>query len=76
MTGDVGRLAISSNGPMICDENNKLPWRTKPFQAKWRVIATAPRFPDHAKHRNDGPCVEFIDANGGGAGVRLREDRA
>lgn len=39
-------------GPMVKCEYSRIPWREKPFQAKWREIARAAGIPDHVQNRD------------------------
>ena len=61
LTGHTGQ-----SGPMIINEKTMLPWRMKPFQAKWREIARTAGVPDHVQNRDSraGGITEATDAAG------------
>ena len=52
------------SGPVVVCEYSGLPWRTKPFQAKWREIAAAVGIPATVQNRDSraGGITEATDA--------------
>ena len=54
----------SRAGPVVVCEYSGLPWRSKPFQAKWRQIASAAGIPTSVQNRDSraGGITEATDA--------------
>ena len=63
---------LPATGPVIVCEYTGAPWRTKPFQAKWRKIADAAGIPRDVQNRDSRAGALSEGANAGATIEDLR----